>query len=85
MVDSYRNTISEWAVGFRYGNFTLKLARGKKSLVWAKASAKRGQRNPRFLSPENGNEKLTSGNSSPAHNELMEEESKILDFNFNGL
>jgi hypothetical protein len=31
LVDSYRNTISEWAVGFRYGNFTLKLARGKKS------------------------------------------------------
>jgi hypothetical protein len=28
LVDSYRNTISEWAVGFRYGNFTLKLARG---------------------------------------------------------
>ena len=33
LVDSYRNTISEWAVGFRYGNFTLKLARGKKSLA----------------------------------------------------
>ena len=30
LVDSYRNIISEWAVGFRYGNFTLKLARGKK-------------------------------------------------------
>jgi hypothetical protein len=28
LVDSYRNTISEWAVGFRHGNFTLKLARG---------------------------------------------------------
>jgi hypothetical protein len=28
LVDSYRNTISEWAVGFRYQNFTLKLARG---------------------------------------------------------
>ena len=28
LVDSYRNTISEWTVGFRYGNFTLKLARG---------------------------------------------------------
>ena len=26
-------TISEWAVGFRYGNFTLKLALGKKSLA----------------------------------------------------
>jgi hypothetical protein len=23
LVDSYRNTISEWAVGFRYGNFTV--------------------------------------------------------------
>ena len=33
LFDSYRNTISEWAVGFRYGNFTLKLARGKKSLA----------------------------------------------------
>ena len=33
LVDSYRNTISKWAVGFRYGNFTLKLARGKKSLA----------------------------------------------------
>jgi hypothetical protein len=33
LVDSYRNTISEWAVGFSYGNFTLKLARGKKSLA----------------------------------------------------
>jgi len=33
LVDSYRNTISEWAVGFRYENFTLKLARGKKSLA----------------------------------------------------
>ena len=33
LVDSYRNTITEWAVGFRYGNFTLKLARGKKSLA----------------------------------------------------
>jgi hypothetical protein len=33
LVDSYRNTISEWAVGFRYGNFTLKLALGKKSLA----------------------------------------------------
>jgi hypothetical protein len=32
LVDSYRNTISKWAVGFRYKNFTLKLARGKKSL-----------------------------------------------------
>ena len=31
--DSYRNAISEWAEGFRYGNFTLKLARGKKSLA----------------------------------------------------
>ena len=49
LVDSYRNTISEWAVGFRYRNFTLKLARGKKSLAREKASAKRGQRNPRFL------------------------------------
>ena len=29
LVDSYRNTISKWAVGFGYGNFTLKLARGK--------------------------------------------------------
>ena len=27
LVKSYRNKISEWAVGFRYGNFTLKLAR----------------------------------------------------------
>ena len=26
--DSYRNTISGWAVGFTYGNFTLKLGRG---------------------------------------------------------
>ena len=33
LVDSYRNTISERAMGFRYGNFTLKLARGKKSLA----------------------------------------------------
>ena len=33
LVDSYRNTISEWAVCFRYGNFTLKLAREKKSLA----------------------------------------------------
>ena len=32
-IDSYRNKISEWAMGFRYGNFTLKLARGKKSLA----------------------------------------------------
>jgi hypothetical protein len=32
LVDSYRNTISEWAVGFRYGNFTL-FNRGKKSLA----------------------------------------------------
>jgi hypothetical protein len=32
-IDSYRNTISEWGVGFRYGNFTLKLARGKKNLA----------------------------------------------------
>jgi hypothetical protein len=29
----YRNTISEWAVGFKYGNFTLKLTCGKKSLA----------------------------------------------------
>ena len=29
LVDFYRNTIPEWAVGFRYGNFTLKLAHGK--------------------------------------------------------
>ena len=29
LVDSHSNTISECAVGFRYGNFTLKLARGK--------------------------------------------------------
>ena len=28
LVDSYRNTISEWVVGFRYGNFNLKLACG---------------------------------------------------------
>jgi hypothetical protein len=33
LVDSYRNTISKWAMGFRYGNFTFKLARGKKSLA----------------------------------------------------
>jgi hypothetical protein len=33
LVDSYRNTISEWALGFCYGNFTLKLASGKKSLA----------------------------------------------------
>ena len=32
--DSYRNAISEWAVGFRYGNFTFKLARGKKNLAF---------------------------------------------------
>ena len=25
--------LQEWAVDFRYGNFTLKLARGKKSLA----------------------------------------------------
>ena len=28
LVDSYRNTISEWAVGLGYGNFTLNLAHG---------------------------------------------------------
>ena len=33
LVDSYRNTISELAVGFRYGYLTLKLAGRKKSLV----------------------------------------------------
>ena len=33
LVNSYKNTISEWAVGFRYENFTLKLARGYKSLA----------------------------------------------------
>jgi hypothetical protein len=33
LVDSYRNTISKWAVDFRNGNVTLKLARGKKSLA----------------------------------------------------
>ena len=27
LVDAYRNTIFEWAVGFRYGSFTLELAR----------------------------------------------------------
>jgi hypothetical protein len=31
LVDSYRNTISEWAVGFRYRNFTLKSALGPKA------------------------------------------------------
>ena len=31
--DSYRNTISELVVGFRYENFTLKLTRGKKCLA----------------------------------------------------
>jgi hypothetical protein len=30
LVDSYRNKISEWAVGFRYGNLVLKLSLGKK-------------------------------------------------------
>ena len=34
LVDSYSNTITKWAVGFRYGNFTLKLARGRKSLAF---------------------------------------------------
>ena len=33
LVDSYRNTISEWAVGFRYQNFTSKFAHGNKSLA----------------------------------------------------
>jgi hypothetical protein len=33
LVDSYRNTISEWAVDFRYGNFTLKSVHGKKSIA----------------------------------------------------
>ena len=33
LVDSYRNTLSKWAVGFRYENFTLKLARWKKRLA----------------------------------------------------
>ena len=33
LVDSYRNTISKWAVGFRYQNFTSKLAHGNKSLA----------------------------------------------------
>ena len=28
LVDSYRNTISEWAMGFRHGNFASKLVRG---------------------------------------------------------
>jgi hypothetical protein len=32
LVDPYRNTISKWAVGFRYGNFTIKLAMGRKVL-----------------------------------------------------
>ena len=32
LVDSYKNTISEWAMGFRYENFTLKLPHGKKVL-----------------------------------------------------
>ena len=35
LVDSYRNTIVEWAMGFSYGNFTLKLARGKPCLPQA--------------------------------------------------
>ena len=33
LADFNRNTVSEWTMGFRYGNFTLKLARGKKSLA----------------------------------------------------
>ena len=32
LVDSYRNTISECAMGFKYEKFSLKLARVKKSL-----------------------------------------------------
>ena len=38
LVYSNRKTISKWTVGFRYGNFTLKLARGKKKqpcLLWS--------------------------------------------------
>ena len=35
LVDSYRNTITEGAVGVRYGNFTLKLAQRKKSLAYS--------------------------------------------------
>ena len=38
LFDSYRNTISKWAVGFRYGNFTLKLARGKRSLFFLRTN-----------------------------------------------
>ena len=35
LVDFNRNTISEWAVGIRCGNFILKLARGKeKPRLW---------------------------------------------------
>ena len=33
LADFNRNTVPEWTMGFRYGNFTLKLARGKKSLA----------------------------------------------------
>ena len=33
LVDSYRNTIFEWAVGFRYDNITVKLVLGKKNLA----------------------------------------------------
>ena len=33
LIDSYKNKISESAVGFRSGSFTLKLARWKKNLA----------------------------------------------------
>jgi hypothetical protein len=46
LVDSYRNTISSLAAGFRYGNYTLKLACGKKSLAshrpWEASFSSRG-------------------------------------------
>ena len=46
LVDSYRNTISEWAVGFRYGNFTLKLIFGGEEIPYLKLGP---FRNPIFM------------------------------------
>ena len=40
LADFNRNTVSEWTMGFRYGNFTLKLARGKKSLASRRPTAR---------------------------------------------
>ena len=74
VLDSYRNTIFEWAVGFRYDNITVKLVLGKKNLACRRPTASQASFSSHGLIFEvkkfpfsHSNSSKTTGQKNPLH------------------